>query len=970
MEKLRGSEAKFQELFETAPVGYHELDDQGRFVRVNRTELAMLGYTASEMLGRPVWDFVGDREIVRETVRAKLAGLLAPNPSFERTYRRKDGTLVPVLVGEQFLRDEQGRVTGIFSTIQDISERKRVEEALRESEERYRLIFDQSPAGIFHYDTQLRITDCNDRFVAILQSSRERLLGFDMNTIKDQSVLPALRKATAGEVGLYEGFYRATTGSAEIWVSLQAAPLLDQRGRVLGGVGIVEDITERERAEGALAAHTRQLEAVRAVTAEITRELDLSTLLDLIVRRAVELAGAGSGVIYLWDEAAQALVAAAWAGLGEWVKTVRFPLGQSLTGTVGQRRQGMIVNDYREWPQADRRFLEHTGLSSALGEPLLYRDVLVGVITLNNQEIGRSFTEQDREILSLLASQAAITIQNARLHMAVLHRSEELHVLLRASRSIMAGLDLQTILDRIVTEAAQISMSPHVKVLLLDRAAQVLRVEATIGPPMPPGTQMLLRASLSGLVATTGEPVFSMDVRNDPRNAFPDRDKELGFVTYLGLPIKVRDEVLGVLTFNTTELRQYSPEELAYLTSLADQAAIAIENARLFAELNQSYRALQHAQDELIRSEKLRALGQMAAGIAHDLNNTLAAILGQVELLQLQVQDAEAQERLGILLTAATDGAQVVRRLQGFARQQLTPTLVVCDLATLVHEAVELTRPHWRDEPQRRGVVNEIRTTLSASGGLPPILGQPAEIREALTNLILNAVDAMPQGGVLTFTGHATAARVTLTVSDTGIGMPEEIRRRIFEPFFTTKGVQGTGLGLPVVYGIMERHGGHIAVTSAPGRGTTVTLRFQAAPALSTSGGSGPEQRHVPPRRLLVIDDDPVVRRTLAALLRTSGHAVTEAEGGAQGLDKLIKDPVDCVLTDLGMPELTGWDVARAVKAHTSQLPVILLTGWGELPAGGAEPAGLVDRILGKPVRLEELLDVIAALTDRPPAPS
>ncbi len=278
-------------------------------------------------------------------------------------------------------------------------------------------------------------------------------------------------------------------------------------------------------------------------------------------------------------------------------------------------------------------------------------------------------------------------------------------------------------------------------------------------------------------------------------------------------------------------------------------------------------------------------------------------------------------------------------------------------------------------------MVVQVRTELPDSDGLPLILGQPTEIREALTNLILNAVDAMPQGGTLILSGRPVSGIkgrgpsptpdprfVELSVTDTGVGMAEEIRRRVFEPFFTTKGVQGTGLGLSVVYGIMERHGGRIAVTTTPGRGTTVTLRFQAAPPSTGLPEPKSTPRRVSSRRLLVIDDEPVVRKTLVALLRTVGHTVTEAAGGAEGLARLMEGPVDCELTDLGMPELTGWDVARAVKAHAPELPVILLTGWGELPSAEPETGGLVDRILSKPIQLEDLLGVIAALTE--PAPS
>jgi CheY-like chemotaxis protein/anti-sigma regulatory factor (Ser/Thr protein kinase) len=282
------------------------------------------------------------------------------------------------------------------------------------------------------------------------------------------------------------------------------------------------------------------------------------------------------------------------------------------------------------------------------------------------------------------------------------------------------------------------------------------------------------------------------------------------------------------------------------------------------------------------------------------------------------------------------------------------------DLREIVKETLEITRPRWKDEAQRRGQRIEVHTALEP---LPVILGHSPEIREVLTNLIFNAVDAMPDGGTLTFTGTSTPEGAVLCVTDSGMGMTDEIRQRIFEPFFTTKGVRGSGLGLSVVYGIMERHGGHIEVTSSPGRGTTIALRFQVASEGKKSDRQAAPAFVLRTRRILVIDDESMVRTTLAGLLRALGHTVTEAEGGQAGLAALAANSVELVLTDLGMPEMTGWEVARAIKAQRPRLPVVLLTGWGEQALEGSTDRAAVDRILGKPVRLEDLLKTIAELT-------
>jgi CheY-like chemotaxis protein len=332
------------------------------------------------------------------------------------------------------------------------------------------------------------------------------------------------------------------------------------------------------------------------------------------------------------------------------------------------------------------------------------------------------------------------------------------------------------------------------------------------------------------------------------------------------------------------------------------------------------------------------------------------------------------QDRLRLLETAATDAAQVVRRLQDFARQRGRSPLTPIDLAEVVRESLEITRPRWKDELERHGRVIDAQVSLPV---LPKILGYAPELREVLTNVILNAVDAMPSGGTLGVTarvvgmaesgadasGGASAGAVELLVADTGVGMSDEVRQRVFDPFFTTKSGRGMGLGLSVVYGIMERHGGHITVRSAPGQGTTVRLRFRSVTGDEADAPPAGPKRPPVPRRILVVEDDPAVRATTVSLLRTAGHIVTDADGGSAGIERLADGPLDLVLTDLGMPGVTGWDVARAVRRRHPRLPVVLLTGWGENGTGETSPLGLVDRILAKPVTLNELLAVIDDLT-------
>jgi signal transduction histidine kinase/ActR/RegA family two-component response regulator len=737
----------------------------------------------------------------------------------------------------------------------------------------------------------------------------------------------------------------------------------------------------RQHADG-LERHQRELTALLQAHEAITSSLDLDQSLRAIVHQASTIAGGSDTWLYVLDEEWKTLRCRVSVSMSrEEMDGLVMQVGEGIAGRIALNRAPLAIPDIRTHPHLWRPDLaaKH-GHVSYLGLPIMRGDQVLGVLAFSSPE-PRTYAEADVAFLSVFARQAAIAIENARLYAAAVRRGSELEALVSAVHSVTSGLELQEILDRILAEAGRISGAPHVKVLLLDKAAGVLRVGALQGSAMPEGYALPVGVGSSGIVARTGKPLFMSDAQHDPRSIFAEQDRDLGIVTYLGLPITRGEEVLGVLTFNTTRPHRYTAEEMSYLGSFADQAAIAIEKAQLFQELNQSYADLQKAQDELIRAEKLRALGQMSAGIAHDLNNMLAAILGQVELLRLRARDPEVQEGLRTLETAATDGVHVVRRLQDFARQRGRSPLTSIDLAGVVTEALEITRPRWRDEVQRQGRVIEVEVSLE---NLPPVLGYAPEVREVLTNLILNAVDAMPTGGKLSLAAEVMKAaesasqpslpgvemlsEVELQVTDTGIGMSEEVRQRVFDPFFTTKGGRGTGLGLSLVYGIMERHGGRIEVRSAPGRGTSFILRFRTAPPKDAAVPQDPTERRTMPRRLLVVDDDRLADHVIAGLLRASGHVVTDADGGAAGIARLEETPVDLVFTDLGMPEVTGWDVARAVRARRPGLPIVLLTGWGEHGTGEAQPAGLVDRILGKPVRLEDLLAVIDELTTVEPS--
>ncbi|HYL82329.1 MAG TPA: GAF domain-containing sensor histidine kinase, partial [Candidatus Acidoferrum sp.] len=577
-------------------------------------------------------------------------------------------------------------------------------------------------------------------------------------------------------------------------------------------------------------------------------DLDLRGILDRIVQAAATISGSTRIKLALHDPAAGALRVECDTGSGTPAGTL-IPLEGTLSGLAIRTNQPIFSADCAHDPRNAFAAADAArGLVTSLNLPIRYRDTVLGALSFNTTA-PRNYTPEELRYLQAFGTQVAIAIENARLYAAAQRELGErtraeatrrahqnrLETLLQSSLELAQIQPLERLVGGLGAACARLLNADGGDVRIVE-GNDLIKIAGwgdyqAVGSPL----RLPMGQGLSGAMAARGEPLIVDELAKDERLPPSVRDgfRRLGHRAWFGVPVKIGDRLLG--TLNMWSREHFSPEDIAIATAFAAQAAIALENARLYAELRESFEQLQRTQDTMIQGEKLRALGQMSAGIAHDLNNMLAAILGQAELLRLRVQLPEIQEALQTLYTAATDGAQVVRRLQEFGRRQAITPLVPCDLAAIVQEVLELTRPRWRDEAQRQGRSIQVQTSLDT---LPRVLGHPAEIREALTNLILNAMDAMPEGGTLTLAGIAEPAPpssgkssgVSLTVADTGVGMPEAVCRRIFEPFFTTKGPGGTGLGLAVVYGIMERHGGRIDVRSTPGRGTTFSLWFQAAP--------------------------------------------------------------------------------------------------------------------------------------------
>jgi PAS domain S-box-containing protein len=600
---------------------------------------------------------------------------------------------------------------------------------------------------------------------------------------------------------------------------------------------------------------------------------------------------------------------------------------------------------------------------------------------------------------------------------ALQRAAERLRELNEFARALGGSLDLQSVCRFGVGQTAALLGTVRCTVSQYDTAAQTLRVLAAAPParPAPGGVAAAAGVEAAVMSAVLAGPaegpgvVPSLLVVQDAAGApavTRERMAAAGLGSLLVAPITVDGAPWGALLAGFAAPGEATPDQATFLAGLAAHLAVAVKNAAFYSELARTTaavraeaaereraeavvrdinRRLRDALDELatsqeqaVQQERLRALGEMASGIAHDFNNALSPVVGLSELLlnnpALLADPVAVQRYLVLIHTGGRDAAATVRRLSEFYRpREAGEGVVPVDAHRLLADVIALTQPRWKDQAQGEGHPVLVTADLVP---VPPMAGRAEELREALTNLVFNAVDALPQGGTITLRARpdpavppTSSSRIILEVQDDGVGMPEAVRRRCLEPFFTTKGKRGTGLGLAMVYGVVRRHSGELEIDSVPGQGTTVRLKVPAYAA--------PAAQDVAPRangtpaairslRVLVVDDEPLVRETTAAYLTADGHRVRTAAGGHEAVGTLGKEPFDLVVTDRAMPDLSGDTVARAAAALGA--PVILLTGFGDLMAATGERVPGVDRVLAKPVSAASLRAAIAAVVTGAPA--
>lgn len=418
-----------------------------------------------------------------------------------------------------------------------------------------------------------------------------------------------------------------------------------------------------------------------------------------------------------------------------------------------------------------------------------------------------------------------------------------------------------------------------------------------------------------------------------------------------------------------------------YLKNIEASAQQAEQAERHVEELSHYIAEQERIREQFSQMEKLSALGELASGVAHDFNNTLAGILGRAQLI-LRTDDPEKIRRgLNIIIKTAEDGAKTVKRIQDFARQRRDHDFEPVSIDQILLDVSEITRPRWKDRAEAANVQISLDLQIHSKAR---VMGDESELREVLVNMVFNAVDAMPNGGSLTLAAEDDGDSVIISVGDTGSGMAPEVKSRIFDPFFTTKGKAGMGLGLAVSFGIIRRHEGSVEVESEVGVGTefkiSLPIAFINEEALPIEVVNQTDPNEFSPRlrahdgsqpNILIVDDEQAVRELLRDVLESEGCRVYMAPGAREALNLFAVQEFDGVFTDVGMPGMSGWELANAIRQQNETIPIAVVTGWGEAVGSEEQRAARVDWVVTKPFRAERITELAREMCKRrePSAP-
>jgi PAS domain S-box-containing protein len=986
---------QYWRIFENSKDTVYITSADGKIIDINQAGVEMLGYGNKEELIKvhPKDFYFSSTEGKRYINEVARNGFVK---NFETKLKRKDGAPIDVLITANIRKDASGNRVGYEGFIKDVSDRKRVEEELRKSEERYRTIIDNIQEPYYEMDLAGNFTFVNDATCRDLGYSKEELIGMNNRQYEDETTAKKMFQLYSGvyktgePIKILDGEIIRKDGTKKTY-DMSVSLLRNLEGKPVGFRGISWDVTERKRAEEALHQSEEKYRTILESIEDGYYEVDLAgnfTFLNDSMCRILgypeeELMGMNDRQ-YIDKEVAKKVFQA-------FNKVYK-------TGKPGR------VFDYEIIQKDGTKIHVETSISlrrDSSGKPMGFRGVMRDIT--ERIQMVEALREREERYRTLLE-----TMEEGYFEVDLKGRFTFFNDALREihgfSKDEMLGMSNRKYMDE---ETAKKVYRIFNQVYKTGQACKICEWEII----RRGDKKALVESSVYLIRNAKGEPVgfrgITYDITERKRAEEALRQSEEKYRTILesikdgyyevdlaGNFTFFNDSLCGILGYPKEELmgmnnRQYADKEVAgevfqafnrvYKTGEPgrefDWEIVRKDGTQRYIEASVSLRKdasgkpvgfrgivrdvtdRKRIEEQLFQAEKLRAVGEMASGVAHDFNNALAAILGNTQLLLYTAQDEELKQTLKIIEQVAKDSGQTVRRLQDFTRRRVPQELFKVDINSIVKDSIEITKPKWKDEAQSRGLRIEIVSNLE---NIPFASGNASELREVITNMIFNAIEAMHEGGKVEIRTFKKRRDIFIQISDTGVGIAEEAKKRIFEPFFTTKPFTNTGLGLSMSYGIVKRFGGEIEVESKVGQGTIFTIILPI--------GEDEKEEAVDPQpikkgikaHILVIDDDEFVRSVLSRTLAQANHQVTAAENGEKGVQLFKEGKFDIVLTDLGMPGVSGWEVCRMIKEVSPRTPVGMITGWGdERNRSKMEEYGL-DFFISKPFDFAQILNVVA----------
>jgi len=712
-----------------------------------------------------------------------------------------------------------------------------------------------------------------------------------------------------------------------------------------------------------------QLALINDVGRKVVSTLDLDKLLTRVIESIKINFKYNHVSLFLMDEGSGELVLKTYFGEDAGVvhEGLRLKSGVGMVGWAAKSKKTFCSNDVSKEPKYIPAIPK---TNSALSVPLRSGQKVWGVLDVESFRTN-AFDDRDVAVLETLADFLATALNNVKLYEETRKKAHRLALTDQINRAVSSTLDLKSIFHIVSEELKKVVEYHRISLSFWHPEQHSFEMELVLCQNQESSGKDERRMSLAEdtpmyEVVQTQKPYYVPNLILE--NCVHAMDRLMyseGIRSYVFVPILKDQQVIAVLSLESKKSNGFESEQIELLNSVGSHLSVAIKNAQLYSDLENAFGNLKKAQDRLIKTEKLQRWGEMASGVVHDFNNILTSILGraQLSLKKLEKQGWKIPEELlrGLKLIeeAATDGIKILSRIQKFTKTKKDTLLSPVDLNQIIEDSLEMTKPSWQDLAILSGIRINVKKDLEDIG---KVLGDATELREVMTNLIFNAVDAMPQGGTLTLKTEGDQKFVYLQVSDTGLGMSEEIKNKIFEPFFTTKEDRGTGLGMSVVYSIITRHEGEIEIKSSPGQGSTFIIKLPKCQEVKKDEKI--KTRSGEKACVLIIEDEKNIGEVLEEILSTAGYNVTCVTTGKEGIELFKKKKFDLVITDLGIPKMSGWEVADQIKVINPSTPVILSTGWGLKFDPAKMKSQNVDRVIKKPFHQKQVLETISELLE------